>query len=267
MDIFNYENYKLFVLDWIKEKPKFGRGEFKRISDFLKVSSVLISQIFKGQKEISTEQAIRLCDYLGLIELEKKYFISLVSISRAGTHVLKEFYRKDILELKQFSKDISKRVSNTKFLSREDSAIFYSDWKYSAIRLACGLNNITKTKIREYFHLDDDTLERYFEFLQSRNLIISERGLLKLGPSSTHLSKSSPFVKQHHRNWRIKSVESIDKMKTDEIMYTAPMCISSDLYDNFNRKILKLIDDIMKDAKESKADNLFYFNIDLRRMN
>ena len=266
MDMFDYANYKLFVTDWISEKPNKGRGELKRISEFLKVSSVLISQIFNGHKEISLEQAEKLTEYLGLIELEKRFFLSLVSLSRAGTQSLKDFYQREAESLKVHSKDISKRVPHQNILNEKDKAIFYSDWKFSAIRLACGLNKVSKKILLKKFNLDEETLDEYIEFLASRGLIEFERGFFSMGPSSTHISKESPFVKQHHRNWRLKAIESIDKMNNDEIMYTAPMCISYELYEDFSKKVLSLIDDLVENAKDSKADDLYFFNLDLRRV-
>jgi uncharacterized protein (TIGR02147 family) len=266
MTIFDYETYKDFVNNSISLKGKSGRGEYKRISGFLGVSSVLISQIFKGEKEVSLEQAIKLGEYYGLTVLENKYLICLVSAARAGSHSLKKFYAKEAQLLIKKSKDIGSRISHSETLSEHDKAIFYSDYKYSAIRLACSLDGLSKMKMAAMFDLTEDGLGLYLDFLKSRGLIKEEKGHLFLGPSSTHISKSSPFVKHHHRNWRLQSIGSLDQLGDHEVIYTAPMCISKNLFEKLNTKILGFIDDLVVDAVDSESEELCYINIDLRKL-
>lgn len=107
----------------------------------------------------------------------------------------------------------------------------------------------------------------YVEFLINTGLVIIESGQLKLGPASTHLSKESPFIKNHHRNWRLRSIETIDNISNDEIMYSAPMCTSKEVFKELNNKILKLIDEFVDDASQAEGEDLFFLNIDLRNMN
>lgn len=268
MDIFTTKDYKELVNKIIKSKPNNGRGEFKKISEFLGVSSVLVSQIFKGTKDISIEQGHKLGSYFGFIDLEKRYFVALISYCRAGTFELKKFYEKELNELRDKSKLISNRVKHRNILSEKDKAIFYSDWRYSSVRLACDMDSIRKEEdLSELFNTDIDQIHIYLDFLINTGLVLVESGKLKLGPASTHISKESPFVKNHHRNWRLRSIESIDKMDNDEIMYSAPMCTSKEVFKNLNSKILKLIDEFVKDASSAKGEDVYYLNIDLRNMN
>ena len=88
MNVFLAKDYKELVNNMVKSRPNNGRGEFKKISEFLGVSSVLVSQIFKGSKNISIEQGHKLGSYFGFIDLEKRYFVALISYCRAGTFCL-----------------------------------------------------------------------------------------------------------------------------------------------------------------------------------
>lgn len=266
MDNLNIESYKQIVHDWILQRPKEGRGELKRISEFLGVSSVLVSQIFNGEKDISLEQGHKLCDYLGMNEIEKKYFLTLIQYQRAGTSDLKNFFYKEAKRIEKEIADISNRVPHQQKLSNEDKSIFYSDFKYSAIRLACSLPQVNDQKLQSLFDIDQNSLSRYTEFLLERNLIKKSAGFYELGPASTHIGKDTPYVKQHHTNWRLKAVATIEQMQDDELMYTAPAAISKEDFKNLRLKILKLIDEFVADAIESEAEDLFYLNIDLRKV-
>jgi uncharacterized protein (TIGR02147 family) len=267
MDIFNYTDYKKLINDLVISRPKEGHGQYKKMADYLGVSTVLISQIFKGHKDISLEQALLLADFFNFIELEKNFFLKLISHNRAGTQKLKLFYAKELETLRSEAKNISKRVKHQNVLTEEDKAIFYSDWKFSALRLACDLKEVTSTQeLANLFNLDQDRAREIVEFLLKRGLIKNEAGNLMIGPASTHVEKQSPLVKQHHRNWRLKALEKMDDLADSEIMYTAPMCTSASVISNLNAKILKLIDEFVKEASEAPGEELYYFNIDLRNM-
>jgi uncharacterized protein (TIGR02147 family) len=268
MKVFEAKDYKALVNNMVKSRVNNGRGEFKKMSEFLGVSSVLVSQIFKGTKDISIEQGHKLGNYFGFIDLEKRYFVTLISYCRSGTFELKKFYENELTELREKSKLISNRVNHTNILDEKDKAIFYSDWRYSAIRLACDIERVsTANDLSELFKTSTDQINIYLDFLINNGLIRVESGQLKLGPASTHISKESPFVKNHHRNWRLRSIESIDQMSSNEIMYSAPMCTSKEIFNNLNTKILKLIDEFVKDASAAEGEEVYYLNIDLRNMN
>ena len=267
MDIFKELDYKQLINNLIKSRPNNGRGEFKRIAEYLGVSSVLISQIFKGEKYISIEQGHKLAGYFGFIEIEQKFLLNLISYSRAGTFELKKFYEKELNEIRKKSKLIVNRVKHQNILGEKEKAIFYSDWKYSAIRLACDLDEIKTNKdLSLKFKLDETIIKKHTDFLIENGLIYVESGVFKLGPSSTHISKDSAFVTGHHRNWRLKSIETSDQLDEKEILYTAPMCVSKEVFNKLNENLLHFIDQFVSDASSSKGEELYYLNIDLRKL-
>lgn len=65
--IFTFDDYKKYFNEWVHNQPKHGHGEYRRLSISLGVSTTLISQIFKGDKQISLEMANELCEYLELL--------------------------------------------------------------------------------------------------------------------------------------------------------------------------------------------------------
>ena len=261
-----YQDYKLYLKDWIKTKPNNGRGELKAMSEFLSVSSVLMSQIVNSDKDISFEKAFLLTKYMGHSHLEQKYFICLVEIARAGHFELKKFYQDKRAELELQFQDLSKRVNHQNVLSPEAKTIFYSNWKFSAARLLTDLQNLSEEDIKKILNVDTEEFTTLIQFLLETNLIKREKGKLKLGTSSTHLSKDSPLIKSHHSNWRLKSLHTLSEMKDDEVMYTAPMTIAKKDYDFLYQRLFELIDELVERAKESKAEGLYYLNIDLRKI-
>lgn len=91
MSIFGYQDYKRYLLDRMLSLPKKGRGEMQRMACFLNVHATLISQILRGPRDFSLEQALELSQYLVLTQQETEYFLTLIEIQRAGSLRLKSF--------------------------------------------------------------------------------------------------------------------------------------------------------------------------------
>lgn len=263
-DLFEFHGYKDLVNYIVTLK---GRGEYKRIAEYLNVSTVLISQVFKGPKDISLEQSVKICEYYAFKDLETKYFLALVSFSRAGSFNLRAFYKKELIQLKEESQKIEKRVKHNKTLSIEDQAYFYSDWTYSAIRLSCDLPEVRSFKdISKKLGLKEEKVKSVLDFLISRNLVMRSSDGLSLGVKSTHLSKDSIYIKSHHLNWRNRSLNTFSNITDSETMYSAPFSMSKSNFEKLNSKILKLVENFVELATEEQAEDLYYLNIDLRKM-
>ncbi len=90
MGIFEYNDYKLFVRNRIREMARAGRGQYQKMALHLRVHPTLVSQIFRGVRDLTPEQASEVAVFLELSEPESQYFLTLVQISRAGNQRLRE---------------------------------------------------------------------------------------------------------------------------------------------------------------------------------
>src|SRR5690349_12986745 len=111
MSIFEFANYKEWVLSFIQNMPKRGYGQFRKIAQHLNVSSVIVSQIFKGNRDLTIEQAYDLATYFGMTELETKYFLLMVQSERSGTRRLSQHYKNELRILKEKAQDLKNLVS------------------------------------------------------------------------------------------------------------------------------------------------------------
>ena len=140
MDIFEFNNYKKYIQSWVKRQPGKGRGQWAEIARQCQVSTVLISQIFKGSKNLSLEQALKLSHYLGHLKAEREYFMTLVNLAKAGSKDLEQYYQEEVTTLKNQSLELKNRLKTHKQLSPTAQSTFYSNWIYSAIRILSGIN-------------------------------------------------------------------------------------------------------------------------------
>ena len=88
--------------------------------------------------------------------------------------------------------------------------------------LLCGFEEIKKrTDIAERLNLPLKKINDICNFLLKVGLI-TEDNFLAIGKSRTHIGREHPLVSKHHTNWRLKSIEYSDKVKSTDLAFTAP---------------------------------------------
>lgn len=264
MNIFNYTNYKLYVNERIKTLPKRGHGEYLRIAKFIGLHTTSVSQIFKGNKDLSLEQAAKLAQYFGLSELESDYFLNLVEFEKAGNAELKVLIEARIRKIKNHSLDLVNRIPKDKILSDSEKAKFYSLWYYSAIRLLVDVPEYQNRElIANRLGLSLKTVNESIDFLLSMGLLEYEDIKLKVGLKRTFIESSSNLVARHHINWRLKTIERFDTLEhLKDFVFTSPMTISIEDGMKIRELLSQTVEKIMKLNSSSKSEDLYILNID-----
>jgi uncharacterized protein (TIGR02147 family) len=265
--IFHYESYKDFILDYRTHLPGGGRGFFQKMSEALGVVPVLISQIFKGDRELNPEQAIELCEFLKLSKIEAKFFCLLVHKSRAGSAKLRAHLQEEIDELRRDSLELSSHLPKDAKLDEKTKAVFYSSWAHSAIRLCTDIEAFKSVdRIAERLNLPKEKVSEIVQFLLKNGLVVNSDHRLKLGPQRTHLESSSPWVRQHHQNWRQRSVEKMLTPDKTDLFYTGPMVLSHKDYLDIREILAKQISEIIQIVSASKSEDIYCLNLDWFRL-
>jgi uncharacterized protein (TIGR02147 family) len=263
-NIFDYNDYKAYVNIWIQEQPRKGRGLLSEIARSLGIHTTLLSHTLRGDKDLTPEQAIQLADFISLPNLEADYFLLLVLRDRAGNTRLKEKYKKDLDKMKADAREVSSRVTIHQELNKEQQAQFYSSWIYTAIRQLTSIGQFTSPlELSRAFDIKKDEFNRVIHFLLETGLCKQQNGKIMIGPANTHVDSKSPFVFQHHKNWRIKALEKHNNLLPEELMYTAPFTISQKDFEFLREEVIQLIQKLIKTADKTKNEHLACLNIDL----
>lgn len=249
--------------EWIKSLPKGGHGYYRKIALHLDINSVMVSQIFKSDRNLTEEQALALTDLLGLSELATEYFILMVQFERAGTHRLKKRWELKMNHIRQQSQDLKTRITQDKELSDLAKTRFYSNWYYSGIRLATSLPDCNlPDQIAQRLQLSVQTVHDVLQFLVESGLCVHEDGVFKMGPQRTHLSQDSYLIGRHRQNWRTKATTRIDQPQKDDLFYSGPMSISKEGYNEFREELVHLVEKVTKLVVKSEPETLACLNLD-----
>lgn len=264
MTVFDFNDYRKYLNFSIKNRPQRGRGEINKMAEFIEVHPSLLSQILSTEKNLSSDQGFKLCEYLGFSQNETDYFLLLIQYDRAANHKLKKYYLEKINLAKENSLQLSQKIKQDKKITDVEKSILYSHWLYLAIWLYCSIEPGKKIEaITEHFEITRDRAFEILNFLLSIGLCDFRDGLYIMKSQSVHLEKGSPHLYRHHNNWRIKAIETTDKITNEELMYTAPMSISRKDFATIRQQLADTIKTVTDTAIESEAEDLVYFGIDL----
>lgn len=220
-----------------------------------------MSQVLSGAKSFSHEQGFKVAAFFNLDEREREYFLTLLSVDRAGTKEYENYLREKLRQLRSEAENLSTRLKHEKKLSPEESAVFYSDWVYSACRLSIGLGENTVPALARYLSLSEERVREVVSFLIKAGLAEKNSdGTLNRRKLSTHLEANSPWIKSHHRNWRLKAMDA--SSSKENLHYSAPMSLSKEdffLIKEILTSTIRKVDDILI---PSESEKLVCLNID-----
>lgn len=264
ISVFDYKEYKKFVRDWVADPKNSTRGAWGRIAKQMNISPVIVTQVFKGNRELSLDQAYDLNEFFGFNQAESQYFMLLVHIARAGTHRYKQALEAELSSVRAKASEIKNRVKVDKVLNEAERAKFYSHWYYSAVRLLTSIPETRDSKsIAEKLNIPVEKVRVILEFLLEVGLIkINNQNEFEMGPASTHLESQSPFVNRHHSNWRLQALSKMERFEADDLFYTGPMTLSHDDIVRIRKMLVDLVAEVRKIAVDSKSEQLACLSFD-----
>ena len=86
----------------------------------------------------------------------------------------------------------------------------------------------------------------------------------RLVPTSKYLfiSKESPFIVQHHGNWRMQALQSVRKARSGDLHLSMVVSLSEKDARRLQRRISEFIEEISETIKKSTEEKLMAVGID-----
>jgi uncharacterized protein (TIGR02147 family) len=264
LSIFEYKDYKKFILDWMDNTPNQGRGQRKLLAEAIGCQTPFITHVLSGDYHLSLEQADACARYLELNELDTEYFILLIQRQRAGTKSLEFFFTKQIAKLIEQNTILKNRVKIKDSMNIEDQMTYYSSWHYPSIHMALLIPELQNIQaLTKYFNLPSARIIAVLKFLEEHQLIEKKNGIFRVKKNMLHLELHSPFLTQHHSLWRQKAIDSIQSGKLENLHYSGVMSLSKDDYDWVREKLSTLLEEVVVRIGTSKDEKLASLCFDL----
>jgi len=264
MTLFESTDYKVWIQTRIESLPNKGRGQQKKIADHLRTSPTIVTQVLKGQRELTPEQALLLAEFFALSKLETRYLILLVNHSRAGSHRYRQSLEEEMVEMRERAREVSNRVSQDFKMTEEIKAFLYSNWYYLAIWSLTAIEGFGHIEaIANRLGIEKRTVRKAIDFLLKNGLVIQDaNGPLQVGPSLIHLESTSPQLPRHHQNWRLQAFRRYEHPRSEDVFYTAPVTLSAADVSRIREKILQFISENVDIIKNSPSEKLYCLCMD-----
>lgn len=259
--VFDFEDYRDFVLSKLDEQ--ITRGSRSRFAQSIRIHPTTLSQVLSKSRHLSYDQAFEAAQYFALSLEETEFFLLQLQFHQAATVDYKLFIKNQMQKIEKNIGQISRRVPKDTDLSNDDKMTYYSSWKYSAIRNLCSLTQISdEADIGRYLRITDLEVRQCVGFLTKIGLL--KRTKTGLTPVNKHLheDRNSTFANQHHRNWRLRLLNSIDSADTKDIIYTAPVTLSKKSAEKIREILLKQISESLRVIDQSPSEELWVLSID-----
>lgn len=248
---------------WIASHDQGARGLKTELAQIMGISSSLMSQILKGDKSLSLEQAGEAAERFAFTDLETDYWFFLIEKDRAGTAKLKARFEKKLKQARDQARSLSKRSKKDIELSEETKAIYYSSWIYSGAHILSALPQVTDTPaIAKLLNLPAPVVARVVQFLLEHGLCRWEKGQLTYGPAHIFSPKESPHTLKHESNWRLQALAAAAKNREDDLFFTCPMSLSYETAEEIRAWIPQIIQEVYKKVGPSPSERVACLNID-----
>lgn len=263
MKIYEFTDYKKYFLKRISLLPSNGRGELTKIAKHLDIHTTMVTHIFKGSAHLSLEQTLKLANYFTLNDLETDYLVALVQWERAGDKRTKDYCFAKVSELRTKALNLKERLATQNELSEQDRALYYSSWQNSYARLLTAIDRFqTFENLVGELKLPPQKVRQVLDFLISRRLCREEGNKIVFGSVPTYVESSSPWAARHHLNWRQKTQEKFDQLRSEDMVFTYPTVISEEDFQKIREKLVQFIEEFKKITEPSPSENLYCLNLD-----
>lgn len=261
--VLNHDDFSVFLKNEIVKNTNSKRGLKKELAEFINIHPTSLSQVLRGNRFFTDEQVFLLGEFLNLNEIESQYIFLLHQINITQNKNFKSRLTKRKDALKRKSLNLSTRLNKDKILSDEEKAIFYSSWHYTCVWVFLSLGKgKNKEDIITRFNFNTKIVNEVLDFLIKADLAYLENGLYHHKINRTHIEKTSPFLKQHHANWRIKSIQKKDNSEIEDLSFTAPLSLSKKDFDFLREEMVQLIKKVSDKVTETNPEEVYCFNLD-----
>lgn len=271
MKVFAYEDYKQLILDRFQESPAKGRGEFQKLAAALALQPSMISQILRGKRDLSVDQACLAAKFLGLSDAETEFFVDLVQFKRAQTGELKRLLGRRLETLRE--RAASGASPSAPSPDRRNQAIYYSQWLYSAVRILTSIESTrTVPAIAHRLGEPPHVVRRVVDFLLEAGFCLEEtdaQGNARLRPATLETRASSPNDPdgrlnglRHVLNWHIKALQVLGRESSEDILHTQVVSISRADRARFSERIEELLRELQKSVAQTRPEEVICLNID-----
>ncbi len=260
--VFDCDDYRDYLSSVL---PTTGalRGRRSQLATYLGCQSAFVSRVLGGIAHFSLEHTVRIATFLALGPTEERYFLLLAHLNRAGSKDLETYYRRQLEAILRERDRVSERIPAKRELSLDDQAKYYGAWYYAAIHILLLIPAYrTVPAIADRLRIPAPLVASSLDFLVSCGLAKQKGAEFLSTEHRVHLAADSPMINRHHANWRVRTLEGLDRATAASLHYSGPMSLSRDDFRKIRETLLSTIERLEPVIRASKDESLYCLAMD-----
>lgn len=270
MKIYEFNDYRKLLKAHILEVNRFKEEKltYEKLASRLRIQKSYLSKIFKGDADLSRDQAYLCSKELDLSEKEEEYFYLLIELSRTA---LPEFKKElsdkiKILQLQNTQSIEYLKEKSGEILESNQIQKYYLLPETQLIHLALGLERYQKNPedLKDQLNISGELLKKSMTLLEELKLIEMVEGKIKLSRSNMHLENSSEFFHQWHVQFKLKCLEKLKALEQkDKYNFLVTFSAEEEDKEKIRIEFLNFIKKVETIVKKSPPKSLYQMNFDL----
>ena len=267
--VYDFTDYKQYLKALFNE-PGVEKGSRAKLADFLSISSSQMSQVLNGTIHLTSDQGQKVCEFFGWEEDESHYLQLIILRARTSNRLACEALDRQLALISNAKRDFQTRLKLPSIKSVEPESVerFYSTWFYAAILTLLTipdfqLGKTSVASISEKLGISELVTEQAIGFLSKAGMIALKDGRWSATEHYFHLKKGHPLLIQHHSNWRMEALRSIQFNRPSDIHYSGVVSVSKEDFENIRKLIEESIQRFTQYFQFSRPEELVGLCIDL----
>jgi uncharacterized protein (TIGR02147 family) len=259
--IFEFIQYKDFLQHRIETSEM--KGIRSRMAEAMRCDLAYLSRVLNGSAHLGLEQADHLSHFFGLSQEEHHFFLLLVELARASTESLKRYFKNQMEEVLNDRLSLRNRLKSTSKLTEEAQIKYYSTWFYAAIHVMVGIpDSQDAASISRQLNLPLSKVHKILADLVEFGLVKEKGGKFQRSSLRIHLGSDEMMATKHHHNWRMKSMESIDRGQSKNLHYSSVISVGKKDIPKIKETMTKAIEEIREIVKDSEDEEVWSYCLD-----
>ena len=255
--VFEYTDYRSYLSDALDEANSLKAGAQARLARFLACHPSYLSQVRKGRANFSLDQAQRVNLFFHHGDDASEYFLILVGLARAGTNDLRKELERQGERHRARHRNLGNRLKDIPMVEEKHRHIYYGSWHYAAIAMALTVPKLRKAgAIAKEFGLPKERVQEVLDFLVQAELAKTVEGEFYPGKSWLHLSEKSDLSAKDHLNWRLKAIQSLEKIRPNDLHYSAVISLSESDLKKLKERLIQTVKDCLETVKPSREEKI-----------
>lgn len=264
VSVFEYLDYRKYLAAWLAAQPNSGRGLKARIAEHIASHPPHVSNVMNGSAHLSLEQAEALSRFIGHSIEESHFFLLIFQQARAGTENLNKYFQNQIAGILDARRDLKSLAQNQKMPEENVLQRYYSSWVHAAIHMLTTIDEYRDVhSLARKVGLPSDETKKILDFLVQHEFLSVKAGKYKPIFERNHLSADRKYpMYNHHTNWRLRAIHNLHSAGRTDLQYSSVVTVSKSDAEKVRALIVENIKQIKQIIKESRAEEIYCFNLD-----